>query len=236
MRNRRVGEGGSRGITLIELLVVVGLMGLFMGGVVLGLGATTNARIKGSATTIAGAVRVAFSRSASTSKSVRVVFDLDNNTIAIEEADLPMLIRRDDKTRTSGAQASTPQELAATKEAERISKGPTSPRAVFRPVRALGFETDEGSMGRALGGGVAIRRVEVAHAEEPITSGRAYLYFWPGGQTERAAIQLGRAGEVRDDNVITVLVSPLTGRVRIEAGAKSMERSREDSEREDRKF
>lgn len=221
---------------MIELLIVVALMGLFISGIVMGLGATTNAKIKASATMIAGAVRVGFSRAASTSKSVRVVFDIDNGRISLEEGDLPMLVRRDDTTGTDGAEATTEQEQQATQEAERLLKGPTAPKPLFKPISALGFEVDNPESGRELGSGVAIRRVEVSHAEDPIVSGRAYLYFWPGGQTERAAIQLGRKGQISDDGVVTVLVSPLTGRVRIEAGAKPMERPRDDSEREDRGF
>jgi general secretion pathway protein H len=83
--------------------------------------------------------------------------------------------------------------------------------------------------------------VETAHSPDGQTAGRAYLYFWPGGQTERAAIQLTvktTAEEAADDGM-TILVSALTGRVRTAAGTKSMEPMRSDGtfqEREDRAF
>ncbi|HNS99622.1 MAG TPA: prepilin-type N-terminal cleavage/methylation domain-containing protein [Polyangiaceae bacterium] len=224
------------GFTLIELIVVVALMALFMGTIAFGMGAATNSRVRGAATMIASGIRVAFSRSASTSKSLRAVFDLDQNSMLIEEADLPMLVRRDDVTGADGATGSTPQEQAAIQEAERLVKGPTAPRPLFKPITAFGFDAEDPSKGRELGRGVAFRRVEVSHQEDPILSGRAYLYFWPGGQTERASIQVGRKGDTGDSGVISILVSPLTGRVRIETGAKSMERPRDDSDREDRGF
>lgn len=225
----------SRGLTLIELIVVVTLVALLMGSMIIGMGATTNARIRSGATLIASGVRVAFSRSQSTGKSMRLAFDLDRQTVMLEESDTPMLVRRDDVV-TGGAEGSTQQELDAIKEAERIVDGPRPPRPAFKAVTALGFETDDPSTGRELGRGVAFKRIEVAHAEDPVTSGRAYLYFWPGGMTERASIQIGRKESEGDDGVLSILVSPLTGRVKIVAGAKPMERPRDDSEREDRGF
>jgi len=231
-RNRR----RTGGLTLIELIVVVSLIALFMGAVVMGMGAATNARVRSAATLVAGGIRVAFTRAASTSKSMRLVLDLDRNVVVLEEADTPMLVRRDDETGSDGASAATAQEEAAIHETERLLKGPTAPRPLFKPVDAFGFEVDDPTKGRELGRGVAFRRVEISHAEEPYLSGRAYLYFWPGGQTERASIQVGRKDATGDDGVITILVSPLTGRVQIEGGAKPMERAREDSEREDTGF
>jgi general secretion pathway protein H len=231
-RNRR----HTGGLTLIELIVVVALMALFMGTIMFGMGAATNSRVRAAATLVASGVRVAFTRAASTSKSMRVVFDLEQNTMVLEESDMPMLVRRDDVTGSDGATGATPQEEAAIHESERLIKGPTAPRPLFKPVNAFGFDAEDPTKGRELGRGVAFRRVEVAHAEDPYLSGRAYLYFWPGGQTERASIQVGRKGDTGDDAVLSVLVSPLTGRVRIEGGAKPMERPRDDSEREDRGF
>ena len=226
----------SRGVTLIELIVVVTLIALFMGAIVMGMGAATNARVRSAATLVASGVRVAFTRASSTSKSMRLVFDLDRDLIVLEESKMPMLVRRDDETRTDGAEGTTQQELNAIAEADRISKGPTAPRALFQPVAALGFEADNPETGRPLGRGVGFRRVEVAHSEDPYSEGRAYLYFWPGGQTERASIQVARKDESGEDGVITILVSPLTGRVKIVGGARPMERAREDNEREDRGF
>jgi hypothetical protein len=55
--------------------------------------------------------------------------------------------------------------------------------------------------------------------------------------TERAAIELGRKdSEEKEEGMLTVLVSPLTGKVKIAAGSKPLEKLRNDSEREDRSF
>ena len=61
-----------------------------------------------------------------------------------------------------------------------------------------------------LGGSVRFADVWVAHQPEAYTAGKAFLYFWPSGLTETAAIHLKQV-----DDVNTLLVTPLTGRVRI---------------------
>jgi hypothetical protein len=45
-----------------------------------------------------------------------------------------------------------------------------------------------------------------------VTSGRAYLYFYPLGQTEPAIVTLS---DPSGENVYSLVVHPITGRVRI---------------------
>ena len=72
------------------------------------------------------------------------------------------------------------------------------------------------------------------HDEEPLREGRAYIYFWPGGTTERAIVQLKKAGD--KEAALTVTLSPLTGRAKIEKGGAEFPEPRgvdqEYSERE----
>jgi general secretion pathway protein H len=59
-------------------------------------------------------------------------------------------------------------------------------------------------------------KVKTEHDEEVINEGRAYIYFWPGGTTERAIVQLKKQGD--KEPALTVVLSPLTGRAKIEKG------------------
>ena len=85
--------------------------------------------------------------------------------------------------------------------------------------------SEDGKAMKRLEDEVRFRRFEVEREELPIESGRAYLYFWPGGQTERAAIQLQLGDD--PDEILTVLVSPLTGRTKVEEGAHALPRPRD---------
>jgi general secretion pathway protein H len=227
----------QRGLTLIELLVTIAVVALVTTGALMGSGALVNSRMRGATSMISGAIRIAFTRASATSRPNRLVFDIDSSKVILEETSDPVLVRKDDTT--GGSAPATDEEKQAQEEAARIVKGPRIPRPTFAPVKALGFDDPDTSGGRSLGKGVRFRKIETGHSPDGQTSGRAYLYFWPGGQTERASIQLGPAGSNESDDGMSILVSPLTGRARIVGGAKSMDPLRDDgtsSEREEQAF
>lgn len=208
-----------------------------MTAVIGGSGATVNARVKRAATLTSSAIRLAYTRASATSKPHRVVLDLDQGRILVEESTGQMLVVRGDVT--GGAEGQTEEELAAIEQAERILKGPRAARPSFRPVAKMhGFDQDEESPGKDLGKGVKIRRVETSHLPDGQTEGRAYLYFWPGGETQLASIHIAAENAGPNDG-ITLLVSPLTGKVKMVSGPKSLPPLREDeaySEREERSY
>ena len=204
----------SRGFTLIEALIVVALMGILSGVIIAGSGLLGNARLRASASLVLSAVRLGVSRANAVGQPVRLVFDLEHQRIVLEETAGRLLRSKDDESAAAGAEPATDAERAATEYAKGILDGPRVPRPRFRAIDEFKSEED-GLVGRGLGEGVEIRLVQTEHDNEPRTDGRAYVYFWPGGGTERAVIQLRRAG---DDEGLTVLVSPLTGRAKIQRG------------------
>jgi general secretion pathway protein H len=216
-------RGGARGLTLLEIMVVMVLISLIMGGLVLGGGQVASARLKHTATMIVGAVRVAFLRASATAKSQRIVFDFDQRAMWIEESDLPMLVQSKDTSTTGGAEASTQLEKKALEENDRILKGPHPPRASFHPIKAeLGFSDGTGAKGpRPLDRGITFREIQTMHDDLPRTEGRAYLYFWSGGQTELGTIQV-RVGHSEDPgDTLTLVIAPLTGKVTVKNGPVS---------------
>jgi general secretion pathway protein H len=160
--------------------------------------------------------------------------DLDHQKIWLEETNLPMLVEWKDKTGTGGADAVTQAEKAALEDGERLVKGPMAPRPQFRAIDAYGFgEIESGKGGKSLGRAVMFRAVQTSHDDEPRRSGRAYLYFWPGGLTERASIQV-HIGSDTNETTLTLLVSPLTGRVTVKAGPVDLKMPTDDSTESDR--
>ncbi len=226
-----------RGLSLVEMLIVLSVIALIMGAVVVGSGRLASARMSRSATMIAGAVRVAFTRATSTSRSMRLVFDLEESAIWLEQGEQPMLVQTKDTTGTGGAEATTVAEKAAVDESARIVKGPSAPRPSFTEVDAMGVAaSDPGKAHKALERGIAFRSVQTSHDEKARTTGRAYLYFWPGGQTERAVVQLNVRGSQDELAGLTLLVSPLTGKVTVKTGRVELATPADDkeaSERED---
>lgn len=68
--------------------------------------------------------------------------------------------------------------------------------------------------------GVRINYVRTADDLEPITKGQTSIFFFPGGRTQLAHIQLE---DDTGENRYTIKVQPLTGRVTIEDGHADLE-------------
>ena len=228
------------GFTLVEILIVLTLVLLVSGVAIAGSGQLPSARLRRSATMVASAVKVAFTRSTATSRDLRLVMDLDRQKVWLEEADVPMLVTSGDKSLTGGADPMTAVEQAAIEEGERIIKGPPIPKPRFHPIEVFGFgDVEGGSGGKPLQRGIRFRSVQTAHDDAPRTTGRAYLYFWRSGRTELASIQIHIGDSVADDRTLTLLVSPLTGKVRVRGGAVELVVPTDDdhaSERQDTGF
>ena len=226
----------QRGVTLIEVLVTMALVALMSGGAFLGIGALRNARLRESSTLLAGAIRVAYNHANATSRTTRLVLDFAARTISVEDSPGRMMLQTGD--RTGGAAAATDLEREVVEASEEILEGPRKPRAQFSPIKSLlGFEYQSGGgeAKKPLAEGIYFRRVEVEHEEEPVLEDRVYLYFFPGGLAERAAVQIQQGeGEVDEDDVITVLVSPLTGKTSILGGSIDMPRPMSDEDASER--
>lgn len=217
-----------RGLTLLEVLIVVLLIALLVGSVLLGPGALRSSQVRGAATLIISGVRLAAARANTTGRPARLVFDIDEKRLLLEEAAGSRFARS--KTEVAGgADASTDAEKAAREESEKVLEGPRVPRQQFTPVPVL-TDPDDPTKGRSFGSGVDVSRIQTEHDEEPITHGRAYLYFWPGGLTEHATVYLKRVGG--SDEGMTVVIRALTGRASVEKGKVDLDLPREDGETE----
>jgi general secretion pathway protein H len=233
-RRRRISE---RGLTLIEILIVMALMAIFTAAAVAGSAQLPSSRLRRSATMIASAVKVAYTRATATSRSLRLVLDLDEQKIWLEEGDTPMLVRSKDTSATGGADPITQAEQAALTEGAQIVKGPPVPRPHFHSIDAYGFGVlESGKGGKPLQRDITFRSVQTTHDDTARTSGRAYLYFWPAGRTERAVIQLRVHQSAEESEQVTVLVAPITGKVAIKPGAVDLEIPTDDPDRQDTGF
>ena len=235
-----VRRGRERGVTLVELLITVAIIGVAVGLTMIGAGVSDSARLRRSSVMIASAIRVAYGHANATSKAVRLVFDLEARTVALEEETTrersTMRISKNDVT--GGAAAATEAEKKAIDDADQIVKGPRAPRPSFQRVKAFGFDVGKDRPGKELEKNIRFLQIETAHQDEIVKAGRAYLYFWPGGQTERAAIQLyvrTSSDLTVDADVMTILVSPLTGKAALRRGKAAMARPRDDAEESERR-
>lgn len=244
----------ARGMTIMEMMIVMIIIGLVMTGVALGLGSLTRQKLKSSAVRVAAAVRMAYSRSATTGNTVRIVFDIDGRALWGEEAEGGrVLLSRDDDENLDGedededgssnASSATTQAdslagllgsdpsqlLSAARGAAEADMGSDTNFDMIEQLGALGsksmadmetpryrvpsFSALPNRLGKRtiLEDDVMFVSVLTSHREHPAEEGKAALYFFPGGITELAVIQLrDSAGYVN-----SVEVHPLTGRCTI---------------------
>jgi general secretion pathway protein H len=225
----------QRGLTLIEVVIAIALVALLTGSLLFGRGMLAGSRMKAACTLIVSGVRYGLTRSNATGRPARLVLDFDKKQISIEEASTSLMLREKGKDPSGGATPASSAEAKARSEAERIVEGPRAARPTFSKLSGVSGPIDELSAGRPLGDGVELVQVRTEHDEDYVREGRAYIYFWPGGTTERAVVQLKKAGD--KETALTVVLSPLTGRAKIEKGAVDFPEPRgfddEFSEREE---
>jgi general secretion pathway protein H len=222
----------TRGFTLVEVILVVGLMAIMSAMVVSGSGMLSGTRMRSAATLIMSSIRMAITRANSIGRPVRIVFDLEAGRIIVEETRGRMLrVTNHAEGAKAGAQAATEAEQQAAEYAREIVQGPRAPVPTFTPVAGFASDAEEPGLGRELGKDIRFFQVQTEHDTEPRTEGRAYLYFWPGGGTERASIQITRPGDAQG---LTLLVSALTGRVKLVRGRVELEEARRDSDFQER--
>lgn len=224
-------RGATRGVTLVEVLIVVALMGLLAGSILFGGGLMGGARERGATSLLITAVRRGIAHANATGRPVRLVMDLEQQRVHLEESSSSKMVRDNPKTVDLRARAKR-LEREVRQEAETALDGEVDAAPSFSPVTLLGEDGPEA--GRELGTGVKFRLVQTDRDPDPITTGKAYLHFWPGGVTEHAVIQV-YAGSSTDEG-LTVSVSALTGRASVARGRVGLPEPRLDgeySERED---
>lgn len=209
------------GFTLLEIIVVLAVIGLVMGSAVRGFRSLVKSDLRAGAAQVSGMMRFLFDRASTTGRMHRLVIDLAQNQVWAEMSDDRYFIPREretDLSREMDAEKEKKRDDAEKKQQESMAASPAAaaqlqlmPQA-FEPKRARFASFKETKLRPVALKTVKLIDVYTPRLAEPITKGRAYIYFFPMGQTEPAMIHLGdKKGEL----VYTLVVHPLTGRVRI---------------------
>jgi general secretion pathway protein H len=220
-RSPRIGGGSARtraGMTLIEIMVAVIIVAFVSTGVTYGLGLMMRTSLRSACLKIIAASRYAYTRSVTQGATVRVVLDLDEARLAIEEAHGRVALTRATDP-TSAAMAGGDDEgsgddrtgidpWAAAEAALQRTQHPTFGASPFSTISDEDGDPIERYAPHSVGSGIRFVKMLVPHEPDPREHGRGAIYFFPGGRTEHAVIQLTDA---RDD-VYTVEIHPLTGR------------------------
>jgi general secretion pathway protein H len=209
----------ARGMTLIEIGIAMAIAAALLAMAIPAISNVARVQLRQKSGQLAGGVRSLYGATALAGHSCRLVFDLDHAAYWSECAEGAVRLERSGEQSAGGSRRdSRAEELLASirpdsaNEEEQV-KLALAQKSAFKPSADVPKTQ--------LGDSVRFLDVWVQHQAERYTAGKAYLYFWPSGLTEVAAIHLGQG-----DDVNTLLVSPLSGRVRILPGRVEAEGQR----------
>jgi general secretion pathway protein H len=228
----------AAGFTLIEVIVVILVMALMATIGVKGFRSITKSNLRESAAHLSGAIRYLFDRASITGKHYRLVIDLNDGKYwpevsddkfyapnqAESEADRQKREAKEDAADEEERKRQEKQQMLYGGGSSSSSSSSSSSTAAtsfdmskldigeFRPKRARFAAFKETTLKPVTLKKLKIKSFYTPRMTEPLTAGRAYLYFYPLGQTEPAIITLT---DPTGDSVYSLVVHPITGRVRI---------------------
>jgi len=220
----------ERGFTLIEIMVALAIAGLVTSLGVGALRSLAKSDLRAATAHLSGAIRYLFDRASITGKYHRLVIDLNAGRYWAEVSDDRFYIPREAeserdvrKREDDEAKQDEDERRKAEEREKRYSNGNSSGGTFdmskleigdFRPkrVRFGAFKEMALKPVTIKAGKAKIAGVFTPRMSEEVTAGRAYIYFFPMGQTEAAIVHLTDA---KGEAPYSIVVHPITGRVKI---------------------
>jgi general secretion pathway protein H len=187
-------------------MIAVAVVAVLAAAVVPSVSSLSGADARKAAGELSGSLRFLFDTAALRHATCRMALDLDARSWAAECA--PRLV---------GVARGADPVAGEDDEEELKRRFPDEEDADRRRLLArsrFGAFSDALLKRRELPGRTEIRSVRVEGRREPVTEGQAYVHFFPGGQAERAFIEVADGA-----TLYTVVVEPFTGRARVVTGA-----------------
>jgi general secretion pathway protein H len=207
---RRSRPSSARGFTLIELLVALVIVALITGSAVRGFRSLAKSDLRAGTAHLSGAIRYLFDRASTTGKYHRLVLDLNEGRYWAEVSDVKFYVPDEKRKREKRDEAfkSSTYEYTGSFDPSKIEVGD------FKPKRARFGAFKETALKPVTlkKGSIKIAGVYTPRQTDEVVAGRAYIYFFPMGQTEPAIIHLS---DPEGDAVYSIVVHPITGRTKI---------------------
>jgi general secretion pathway protein H len=215
---RRAPEAG---FTLVEIMVVLVIVGLIAGMSIRGLRALTKSDLRASVSHLSGAMRYLFNRAATTGKYHRLVIDVEKGRYWAEVSDDQFYLPREPETEASQKKLAELEADLDERDARRKEMAVAAGDDVdmskvvpmdFRPKRARFAAFKESALKPVQMKNTVVMDVFTPRVADPVTHGRAYVYFFPLGQTEPAILHLS---DLAGETIYSLVVHPVTGRIQI---------------------
>ena len=211
-----------QGFTLIEIMVVLAIVALMVGGSVKGFRSLRKADLREATTHLSGAMRYLFDRASMTGKIHRLVIDMETGMYWAEVSDDRFYIPREAESeqgcgargqgsgggRRRGEEARAGRARSRERQARVCQSSFDLSKlevADFRPKRARFAAFKEMALKPVQLKKAKVRSVYTPRVTDALTGGRAYVYFFPLGQTEPAIVTLS---DLEATTVYSLVVHP----------------------------
>ncbi|MCP5464600.1 MAG: type II secretion system protein [Deltaproteobacteria bacterium] len=208
----------ARGFTLLEVLISLGIIAGAYLLVLSSLGGSGN-ELRRTAQHMIQIIRYSYEQAALNYSYYRLVFDFEEQKYFVEFSSEPFfIVKEDDKAeliRKENEERNQEDDLGfdstvTNDEDEVIYVEEEAAEAAGQG----NFEESEDDFLEIfeLPENIQIRDIYVAHQNAPLSEGKAYLYFFPRGQTEFTVIHLS---DEDGENILALVVNPLTASVQV---------------------
>lgn len=225
MTRTRPIRSASAGFTLLEVLIVLGLVSVMIGVAVRGFRTLTRSDVRASTAKLAGAMKYLFDRASATGRVHRLVIDLDQGMYSAEVTDDSFFLPRDKETDETRFRESEEREKERLEEERRakaegdFAGGAASKYQLskympteWKPKRPKFLPIKESVIKPVKVKNAKIADVFSPRLLDPMTTGKAYIYFFPLGFTEAAWIHIS---DPKGQGFFTLALHPLTGGVKV---------------------
>ncbi len=201
------------GFTLLEIVISLALLVMALSVALPSFESVTGARMRSAAGQLAGSLRALYDHAALSGQTCRMAFDLDARTYWPECARGAARISsvpeesRDGKRYVDTEAQQEAQERLEDLQRDNPIEAKLEAKTPFAKYR------DEDVQRVQLPADVNFAWIWTPHQTQKYTAGDAYVYFFPQGNAERAYVALAHG-----DDSLTVAVSPLTGKIRVDPG------------------
>jgi general secretion pathway protein H len=228
---RRPRLSSARGFTLIELLMTLLIVALITGGAVRGFRSLAKSDLRAGTAHLSGAIRYLFDRASTTGKYHRLVLDINEGRYWAEVSDDKFYVPREAESQFDRRRREEEEAKQDVEEKRKLEKreealkggryeysGSFDPSKIemgdFKPKRARFGAFKETALKPVTlkKGSIKIAGVYTPRQTDEVVAGRAYIYFFPMGQTEPAIVHLS---DPEGNTVYSIVVHPITGRTKI---------------------
>lgn len=208
-RHSRAVRRDERGLTLLELMVTMAIAAGLIGIAASTFSQVSNTQLRVETNRLATTLRHCFGYAVSHSRYLRLVIDLDGERYWVESSERPIFLSVKKREEGQDPNQETEEEIEAREEAKEEGR-PVQERARFTADRIIPE--------RKLERGLTIRSVFTPEQDDTFTQGKAFIHFFPNGFAEPALITVGYGEGEDEGGAYTLILSPLTGKVKREFG------------------